>query len=185
VRVNDPDPPLTRWSQAKPRAGRRDKPVIEPTPNGGCDQADRTAECSYRQAPDMAIPTANSKTPCDSPRMIRLPPDRIHLRTSKRPSLTGGALQIGCPLLKEPLPRLGLISTRSSFGFRQSRRTPPVHVRCRSSRRFRWPYRLRCQPRSFSPAAEPSGRQATTARAVQGSMASWSETTERMEWRKQ
>jgi hypothetical protein len=61
VRVNDPDPPLTRWSQAKPRAGRRDKPVIEPTPNSGCDQVDRTAERSYRQALNMAIPTSKPK----------------------------------------------------------------------------------------------------------------------------
>ena len=61
MRVNDPDPPLPRWSQAKPRAGRRDEPVIEPTPNSGCDQADRLAECSYSQARDMAIHN-NSKT---------------------------------------------------------------------------------------------------------------------------
>ena len=61
MRVNDPDPPLTRWSQAKPRAGRRDEPVIEPTPNSGCNHADRPAECSYSQAPDTAI-HKNSKT---------------------------------------------------------------------------------------------------------------------------
>jgi hypothetical protein len=45
--------------------------------------------------------------------------------------LASGALRIACPLLKESLPRLGLISTGSSFGVRQSRPTPPVHVRSR------------------------------------------------------
>lgn len=52
-----------------------------------------------------------------------------HLRTSKPAESSQRALRIACPLLKEPLPRLGLRSTWSSFGFRQSRRTPPVHVR--------------------------------------------------------
>jgi hypothetical protein len=64
MRVDDPDPPLMRWSQAKPQAGRRDEPVIQPTPNSGCDQADRPADCSYSQAPKMAIHN-NSKSTCN------------------------------------------------------------------------------------------------------------------------
>jgi hypothetical protein len=70
VRVNDPDPPLTRWSQAKPRAGRRDKPVIEPTPNSGCDQVDRTAECIQPSA-GHGNAQQTQRARCDSPRMIR------------------------------------------------------------------------------------------------------------------